>query len=156
MGEPENLFDTIIKALEYLSMGKGAELLSLTRWWKEIVGDYVAKHTTPLRFSDGALVVGVDNNALMQQLSLEQERIKENMEKVLGKSWPLRFVYHRKSTRRTKAPRIRDVKLSEEEIKEIKRMVEKVKDPELRLLFEKAIIGIELRRRQRCSEDSSL
>ena len=53
--------------------------------WNEIVGEQLAKHSRALRFSDGTLLVSVEESGWRQECSLDSDRIlKEIHEKLPG------------------------------------------------------------------------
>lgn len=53
--------------------------------WNEIVGEQMAKHSRALRFSDGTLLVSVEESVWRQEMSLNSDRIlREIHEKLPG------------------------------------------------------------------------
>ncbi|BAT71169.1 conserved hypothetical protein [Thermosulfidibacter takaii ABI70S6] len=147
MNEFIHLFEALLGSFNKNKWGKGALILKLAAQWRKIVGDYVAKHTYPIKIVGNELIIGVDNHVLMHQLSLQSEVIKENIEKKTGiRDLEVRFVFSKKKYNQRKS-KVMIKPLSKEEQGKIEELTSKVKDQELRQLLNKTIASLLARRK---------
>jgi predicted nucleic acid-binding Zn ribbon protein len=61
--------------LKNLGITERIEEESLFGSWREIVGDAVARRSAPRRINKGILIVGVENNAWMQEIRFHRKEI---------------------------------------------------------------------------------
>jgi len=95
----------IAKALEsVLGSGELGDALSGYRaleLWPEVVGPTIASHTTPLRCSEGRLVVEVENSVWMHGLSFHRHEIQRKLNARLGREAVTRITLVQAGGRRT-------------------------------------------------------
>jgi predicted nucleic acid-binding Zn ribbon protein len=91
---PKQVRETLQKYLDKAGISEKIEAASVVPDWPRLVGEGIAGVTTPLRVTNGVLVVGVQSSAWLSELKLmEREIIKRlNAEKVRGKISAIRFV----------------------------------------------------------------
>lgn len=91
---PKQVRETLQKYLDKAGISEKIEAASVVPDWPRLVGEGIAGVTTPLRVTNGVLVVGVQSSAWLSELKLmEREIIKRlNAEKVRGKISGIRFV----------------------------------------------------------------
>ncbi len=143
MKEMHSIFESIVSFFDQQNWDKGILLLSLRKNWKEIVGDYVANHSFPSRITGNTLLIGVDNNVLMQQLSLQKHVIQERIYKLTSQQFDVKFMFKRKKKRTKKLNRRN---LSSKELREIHDLVSRMKDRELSKLLANVIVKLEERK----------
>lgn len=91
---PRHVREALQKYLDKAGITEKIEAASVVPDWPRLVGDGIAGVTTPLRVTNGVLVVGVQSSAWLSELKLmEREIIKRvNAEKIRGKISAIRFV----------------------------------------------------------------
>jgi predicted nucleic acid-binding Zn ribbon protein len=91
---PKQVRETLQKYLDKAGISEKIEAASVVPDWPRLVGEGIAGVTTPLRVTNGVLVVGVQSSAWLSELKLmEREIIKRlNAEKARGKISAIRFV----------------------------------------------------------------
>ena len=91
---PKQVRETLQKYLDKAGISEKIEAASVVPDWPRLVGEGIAGVTTPLRVTNGVLVVGVQSSAWLSELKLmEREIIKRlNAEKDRGKISAIRFV----------------------------------------------------------------
>ena len=141
MSDLSSLFESLLLTFKEKNWEKAALLFLLSKRWKEVVGDFVAKHTFPVRMTADTLVVGVDNHAVMQQLSFQRELVEDNIERVLGKRISVAFRIERLPRRARGRPSLPE--LPREKERELEELAMGVKDPELRSMMVRAMKRIE-------------
>ncbi len=135
-----SIFEALVSGFEDNQWNKGLLVLLMRKRWKEIVGEFVAQHSSPLRIVGDDLIIEVDNNLIMQQMALQQELIKERIKEKFQINLRPKFTLGRIKRRMLVQNRKR---LEHEKIKNMEKMVSKVKDPELRRIILKAMISLE-------------
>ncbi len=85
MNNNENNIKQIIDAVinRYSLKGKLTEV-RIKELWREIVGDYISKHTISLRYYHGKLFVNLDIATLKTELLYKRTKILQEMNKSLG------------------------------------------------------------------------
>lgn len=53
--------------------------------WKEVVGPFIASHTTDLSIRNGALFVRVDSDALRMELNYSKSVLMKNLNAIAGR-----------------------------------------------------------------------
>ena len=91
---PKRVREALQKYLDKAGISEKIEAASVVPDWPRLVGDGIAGVTTPLRVTNGVLVVGVKSSAWLSELKLmEREIIKRvNAERVRGRISGIRFV----------------------------------------------------------------
>ncbi len=145
MKELTQVFEALIEGFEKNEWERGIQFLKLVQRWENIVGEYVSKHTQPLRIIGDVLFVGVDNSVLMHQLSLETERIKENIKRKTGYELQIKLMFS-PVKRRKKHQKARLATLNNSQTSRIEELTARVKDPEIRDLLRKAMASLLARR----------
>lgn len=72
---PKQVRETLAKYLEKSGIGEHIEAASVVPEWAERVGPAIAAVTTPMRVSQGTLVVGVRSSAWMNELKMMEKEI---------------------------------------------------------------------------------
>ena len=135
-----SIFEALVSSFENNQWDKGLLVLLMRKSWKEIVGEFVAQHSSPLKIAGDDLIIEVDNNLIMQQMALQQELIKERIKQKFQVKLNLKFILGRI---RRRTPAKSKNRLDSERIREMEDMASKVKDPELRGAILKAMISLE-------------
>ena len=91
---PKQVREALQKYLEKAGISEKIEAASVVPDWPGLVGEGISGVTTPLRVTNGVLVVGVRSSAWLSELKLmEREIIKRvNAERTRGKISGIRFV----------------------------------------------------------------
>lgn len=91
---PTEVRETLQKYLDKAGISEKIEAASVVPEWPALVGEGIAGVTTPLRVTNGVLVVGVRSSAWMSELKLMEREIVQrvNAEKIRGKISGIRFV----------------------------------------------------------------
>lgn len=91
---PKKVRETLQKYLDKAGIAEKIEAASVVPEWPRLVGDGIAAVTTPLRVSNGVLIVSVRSSAWMSELKLmEREIIKRlNADRTRGRITGIRFV----------------------------------------------------------------
>jgi predicted nucleic acid-binding Zn ribbon protein len=91
---PKRVREALQKYLDKSGISEKIEAASVVPEWPKLVGEGIAAVTTPLRVSNGILVVGVRSSAWLSELKLmEREIIKRvNADRPRGKISGIRFV----------------------------------------------------------------
>ena len=135
-----SIFEALVSSFENNQWDKGLLVLLMRKGWKEIVGEFVAQHSSPLKIAGDDLIIEVDNNLIMQQMALQQELIKERIKQKFQVELNLKFILGRI---RRRTPAKNKKRLDPERIREMEDMASKVKDPELKRAILKAMISLE-------------
>ena len=75
-----------------LANGKSPLAQGFTRWklwshWADVVGESMAKHSMPVDYYRGCLVVWVEGSARMQEMTYLVRPIKSKINEFLGRQW---------------------------------------------------------------------
>ena len=91
---PKQVREALQKYLDKAGISEKIEAASVVPEWPKLVGEGIAAVTTPLRVTNGVLVVGVRSSAWLAELKLmEREILKQlNAERRKGKITAIRFV----------------------------------------------------------------
>ena len=91
---PRQVRETLQKYLEKAGISDKIEAASVVPEWPRLVGDGIAGVTTPLRVSNGVLIVGVRSSAWLAELKLMEREIisRVNADKTRGRISAIRFV----------------------------------------------------------------
>ncbi|HET9441045.1 MAG TPA: DUF721 domain-containing protein [Longimicrobiales bacterium] len=91
---PRQIREALQKYLEKAGISEKIEAASIVPEWPKLVGDGIAAVTTPLRVTNGVLVVGVRSSAWLAELKLMEREIlrKVNAERPRGRITGIRFV----------------------------------------------------------------
>ena len=91
---PKQVREALQKYLDKAGISEKIEAASVVPEWPKLVGEGIAAVTTPLRVTNGVLVVGVRSSAWLAELKLmEREILKQlNAERGKGKITAIRFV----------------------------------------------------------------
>jgi predicted nucleic acid-binding Zn ribbon protein len=91
---PKQVRETLQKYLEKAGISEKIEAASVVPEWPRLVGEGIAGVTTPLRVSNGVLIVGVRSSAWMSELKLMEREIisRLNAHKSRGRITAIRFV----------------------------------------------------------------
>jgi rubrerythrin len=107
--------------------------------WDKIVGEKLAKFTTPLYYKEGVLYVGVVSSLFMRELTLMKDVILEKVQKEVGKSpvHDLKFRVIEKPVKRkvnyvpeTKEEDFSEIKLTPSDLEWVENLVKKLKADE--------------------------
>ena len=90
---PKQVREALQKYLEKSGIGEQIEADSVVPEWAERVGPAIAAVTTPLRVSQGTLMVGVTSSAWMNELKMMEREIltRVNAGRTRGKIERIRF-----------------------------------------------------------------
>ncbi|MBI2372308.1 MAG: DUF721 domain-containing protein [Deltaproteobacteria bacterium] len=107
--------------------------------WTEAVGDPVARHVQPAAIRDGLLFLTVDTSAWMQQLQFMKELLRTQLNQKLDGEI-VREIYFKLGPAQPSGPRPRrepappwlQVALSEEELGQVERELQAVREPGVR------------------------
>ncbi|ACI19200.1 DUF721 domain-containing protein [Dictyoglomus thermophilum] len=114
------------KLCEYLAMNK----------WEEVVGETLSQHTRPAYVKDGILYVYVDSSVWVQELSLFKDKLIEKLNSSVVIPHVIKdiiFIDKGKAFNKLKSRKVKkEVKLSLQEEERIAKIVEDIKDEELR------------------------
>lgn len=91
---PSSVREALQKYLEKSGIGEQIEAASVVPEWAERVGPAIAAVTTPLRVSQGTLMVGVSSSAWMNELKMMEREIMEriNAGRSKGRIKQIRFL----------------------------------------------------------------
>lgn len=135
------------KLCEYLAMDK----------WEEIVGETLSEHTRPAYVKDGVLYIYVDSSVWVQELSLFKNKLIEKINDRISIPNIIKdivFINKGRSFKKRKYRQIKkDVKLSLQEEERIAKIVEDVKDEELREILKNYYRSIALIQKGGISDD---
>ncbi len=67
-----------------LGIQKKLKEYDAVRFWDDIVGDHIAKATTPVRIVQGVLVVKVKTSAWRNELTLQKKALMERLNAAIG------------------------------------------------------------------------
>jgi len=59
------------------------DFVALILNWRSIVGDFLASKTRVISVKDSVILIGVDNNVVMQELVLLKEELKRRINRVV-------------------------------------------------------------------------
>ncbi|ACK42822.1 MULTISPECIES: DUF721 domain-containing protein [Dictyoglomus] len=114
------------KLCEYLAMDK----------WEEVVGETLSQHTKPAYVREGVLYVYVDSSVWVQELSLFKDKLIEKLNSSMIIPHVIKdivFIDKGRAFKKFKKKEIkREIKLSLQEEQRIAKIVEDIKDEELR------------------------
>lgn len=90
---PSQVREALQKYLEKSGIGEQIEAASVVPEWAERVGPAIAAVTTPLRVSQGTLMVGVNSSAWMNELKMMERDILQriNAGRTRGRIERIRF-----------------------------------------------------------------
>lgn len=90
---PSQIREALAKYLAKSGIGEQIEAASVVPEWAERVGPAIAAVTTPLRVSQGTLMVGVTSSAWMNELKMMEREIlsRVNTGKTAGRIKQIRF-----------------------------------------------------------------
>lgn len=111
---------------EYLAMNK----------WEEVVGETLSQHTKPAYVKDGILYVYVDSSVWVQELSLFKNNLIEKLNDSVALPNVIKdivFIDKGKSFKKERSKqKKKEIRLSLQEEERIAKIVEDIKDEELR------------------------
>lgn len=81
---PQSIHDVLHRAIKTAKLDKKFKQYEFRRHWQSVVGDIIAKHAHPERFSGNSLVVRVDSASWAQELSFHKESILKRLKRVLN------------------------------------------------------------------------
>ncbi len=70
--------------VDNLGIQKKLKEYDAVRFWDDIVGDHIAKATTPVRIVQGVLVVKVKTSAWRNELTLQKKALMERLNAAIG------------------------------------------------------------------------
>jgi hypothetical protein len=116
------------------------------RVWAKICGDWVASHSEAFQVKDGILLIKTDSPILANELSLKERELVEAMNRELAYPLLKRIVFksgfvEKHNSKDKAAPSEVKKKLTMETVKRVDRLVETVKEEELRDLLRKLFIS---------------
>lgn len=82
---PQSLGDVIRDFLEETSLQDRMEELKAADLWKTVAGDYLASQTGKPYVKNGVMSIGVANASLRNELNMNRSRLREIINKNLGK-----------------------------------------------------------------------
>ena len=83
--DPQSVGDVLRDLLEETSLQKRMEELKAADIWSKIVGKHLSELTSRPNVKDGVMSVGVPNASLRNELHMNRSRLKEIINKDLGK-----------------------------------------------------------------------
>lgn len=91
---PSQLRDLLKKFLDKSGIGEHIEAASVVPEWAERVGPAIAAVTTPMRVSQGTLIVAVKSSAWMNELKMMEKEIvtRINAGRSRGRIDKIRFI----------------------------------------------------------------
>ena len=91
---PRQVKETLAKYLEKSGIGEHIEAASVVPEWAERVGPAIAAVTTPMRVTQGTLIVGVRSSAWLNELKMMEKEIvsRINAGRSRGRIDKIRFV----------------------------------------------------------------
>lgn len=81
---PRPLNDVLAKVLRRMKMSDETSAMGLFSQWRQIVGDGVADHVTPLRLEKRILTVEVDDAAWATQLKFLESQLLSTLKENVG------------------------------------------------------------------------
>ena len=78
------LQDLLKKAYHRLDMDDTAREMEVVRVYRALVGDFISRLTTKVRFADGVLTVQLASAALKQELMYRRSSLTEKINESLG------------------------------------------------------------------------
>lgn len=155
----ESLYSKLWEVFIKLNLEKKlCEYLALDKW-EEIVGETLSEHTRPAYVKDGVLYIYVDSSVWVQELSLFKNKLIEKINDRMSIPNIIKdivFINKGKSFRKRKYQQTKkDMKLSLQEEERIAKIVEDVKDEELREILKNYYRSIALIQKGGFSDDSS-
>ena len=84
VGAPRRLDEILAQLISQKGYGRELSSLDCEEAWNELVGERLAKLTTPTRIRKGTLEVLVDNSTIVQELTFQ----KPHLVKSLGERLP--------------------------------------------------------------------
>ena len=69
------------------SLGQGYTRWKLWREWDQVVGESIAKYSTPVGYKRGVLYVWVNSSPRMQEMTFLAGDIKSRINRYLGENW---------------------------------------------------------------------
>ena len=113
--------------------------------WDEVVEEKFREKTSPQKIADGVLIVGVSSAAFRSQLTLKKALLLEQLNRLVKArgGQPVKDIKFTQTTQLSKRRRLisppsldpapwLDIKLDEQEKREINKLAAKVKEPSLR------------------------
>lgn len=107
-------------------------------FWSRVAGESLARLTDPMRVSQGVLYIEVSNHVIAQELSLMKEAYVKKLNEQLGEARVQDIRFRVKSTSSARpAPTLDEngIQLSLLEREEMERILDELKDPQLRAAF---------------------
>lgn len=91
---PEKVGDVLRALLEETSLQSRMDELRAADLWKKVVGEAIAMHTSHPQVKKGVMSIGVKNASLRQELTMNRSRLRELINKSIGKETitEIRFV----------------------------------------------------------------
>lgn len=83
---PKPISSIIDQVIEKISRSSKKSPLRIEEAWRKSVNERIAKHTLPVSFRSGRLVVNVDNAVWRYQLGFLKEEILSKLRNVLGEA----------------------------------------------------------------------
>lgn len=81
----QSLGEAIKEMLRTYDLEKKHDEVDAVKFWPEVVGDMINRHTMQVRIKNGKLFVKLDSPALKNELMYARTRIKEAMNEKAGK-----------------------------------------------------------------------
>ncbi len=77
--------DVLQKVLHYYRLSSGVDRVRIRQIWDDNMGPVIARHTNSVHLNGNTLMVELDSPALRQELSYGKEKIRDIINKGLGK-----------------------------------------------------------------------
>jgi hypothetical protein len=126
-------------------LAHGIKSVDAVRRWEKIVEEYVGAHTRATTFKDRVLFVNTDSSALANELTLREKELLNAINKALGSPLVKKIVFKagflgKKNTQKELIDKT-DKKLSIRTMHKIDRMVNDIKEEELRSVLRRLLVA---------------
>jgi len=137
MKKPQSIRSVLENTLKSLEIDVSLKSYSILGAWNEIVGATVAAHSHPRSIRNRILFIDVSHSTWMQQLQFLKPTLLEKVNNFLGEPLiqDIRFKLGRilpSAPSPSKTDHLRPEDLGEETLKRIEKLIQKIKDEEVR------------------------
>ncbi|MFO8087833.1 MAG: DUF721 domain-containing protein [Bacteroidales bacterium] len=81
----QSLGDVVRQVIDYYRLGARLDEINIGRIWDKNMGAMIARHTNNVYLHDKVLIIELDSAALRSELSYGKEKIKQMINKEMGR-----------------------------------------------------------------------
>jgi hypothetical protein len=116
------------------------DILRLKTMWGELVGEQIAKFSSPYRIKDGVLMVSVSDPIWIAELPYIKDALVAKIAAIMADIDDVRFTLPKTKPKTKSVSRARR-KLSDIELAEVERLADTIKDDKIRAAYRRALMA---------------